>query len=431
MGHVGPGLGFFLIGLWHLFNHTKLHFLSPDKYRSRPWFPTSKIKHLELFLIMGGAALSIAMELFIGPDRHQPLDSDGTIPSNHLHNFEHAAISATFFAYAALAIALHRRQPPGEYALVQLLGAAAFGQQLFMFRLHSADHAGVEGQYHLLLQLVVAVSLVTTLLGVGLPASFPVGFVRSLSILFQGVWLAVMGFALWTPQLVPKGCFIHSEEGHQVVRCGGDESLHRAKALVNVLFSWIFIAAVVSAACFYLALQRIYGRAGAGEEYRSLMAGDECEKNDDVEAQKNNNRPGESESFVRMGKASRPDRIWHWGESALHGGRSHGRRTAERGEGRLRLGCKWIRQRRLRIAGVGVLDDGAQDWGFGAYAFRLGRTKRVVESGFRTGEATLGSGIERWSSVSSSFLWIRGWLLPPVWGWKYVIWKMVIVCVEI
>ncbi|KAL2339140.1 hypothetical protein Fmac_013586 [Flemingia macrophylla] len=55
---------------------------------------------------MAGTTASVAMELFIGPQRHHPLDPDGTIPSNHLHNFEHSSISITFFLYAACAIVL-------------------------------------------------------------------------------------------------------------------------------------------------------------------------------------------------------------------------------------------------------------------------------------------------------------------------------------
>ncbi|KAJ6944680.1 hypothetical protein NC652_009896 [Populus alba x Populus x berolinensis] len=45
-----------------------------------------------------------------------------------------------------------------------------------------------------------------------------------------------MGYALWTPSLIPKGCFINLEEGHQVVRCHGEEALHRAKSLENLLY---------------------------------------------------------------------------------------------------------------------------------------------------------------------------------------------------
>ncbi|KAJ6307243.1 hypothetical protein OIU76_017104 [Salix suchowensis] len=169
VGHVAPGFAFLALGLWHLFSHIKLHAQQPSSYTSSPWFPASKSRYLELFLIMLGSSISVSMELFIGPERHQPFDSDGTIPSNHLHNFEHSSISMTFFVYAAFAILLDRFGPKAQYGLTQFLGALAFGQQLFLFHLHSADHMGVEGQYHLLLQIIIVVSLATTLMGIGHP----------------------------------------------------------------------------------------------------------------------------------------------------------------------------------------------------------------------------------------------------------------------
>ncbi|KAK3010341.1 hypothetical protein RJ639_010943 [Escallonia herrerae] len=299
VGHVAPGFGFFVIGLWHLINHIKLHALHPDSYTSLPWFPTSKIRYLELFLIMAGCSMSVAMELFIGPSKHQPFDIDGTIPSNHLHNFEHSSISMTFFVYAAFSLLLDRIGPKAQHGLTQLLGAIAFGQQLLIFHLHSSDHMGVEGQYHMLLQIVILVSLITTLMGIGYPKSFMISFVRSLSILFQGLWLMVMGFMLWTPEFMPKGCFMNLEEGHLVVRCHDDEALHRAKSLVNIEFSWFLIGVTIFAVSVYLALIKIYPEK---VEYQSLTKFEEAE---DVEAQREK-KLGESSSFLHMGKGFAP-----------------------------------------------------------------------------------------------------------------------------
>ncbi|KAK2976989.1 hypothetical protein RJ640_019209 [Escallonia rubra] len=299
VGHVAPGFGFFVIGLWHLINHIKLHALHPDSSTSLPWFPTSKIRYLELFLIMAGCSMSVAMELFIGPSKHQPFDVDGTIPSNHLHNFEHSSISMTFFVYAAFSLLLDRIGPKAQHGLTQLLGAIAFGQQFLMFHLHSSDHMGVEGQYHMLLQLVILVSLITTLMGIGYPKSFMISFVRSLSILFQGLWLMVMGIMLWTPEFMPKGCFMNLEEGHLVVRCHGDEALHRAKSLVNIEFSWFLIGVTIFAVLVYLALIKIYPEK---VEYQSLTKFEEAE---DVEAQREK-KLGESSNFLRMGKGFAP-----------------------------------------------------------------------------------------------------------------------------
>ncbi|WOL20182.1 transmembrane protein 45B-like [Canna indica] len=259
VGHVAPGLGFLVIGLWHLVSHIRLFCINPDTYVASPWFPSSFIhRHLELILIIFGCLASISMELVIGPAAHQPFDPDGTIPVNHLHNFEHATISLTLLIYAAFAIVFDRVKLRLCDEMAMLLGAAAFAQELLLFHLHSTDHMGVEGQFHWLLQLVVAVSLATTILGIWRPRSFPVSFVRSASIAFQGVWFIYMGCALWTPGLIPKGCFMNLEVGHYVVRCQTKAALNRAKSLVNLQFSWCMVAMAVFSVSLYLFLTKLY-----------------------------------------------------------------------------------------------------------------------------------------------------------------------------
>ncbi|XP_044506603.1 transmembrane protein 45B-like [Mangifera indica] len=299
VGHVAPGFAFLALGLWHLLNHIKRHSLQPNSYISTPWFPSSKVRYIELYLIMLGSSISIAMELFIGPKKHQPF-ADGTIPSNHIHNFEHATIALTFFTYAAFAILLDRNhfKRNTRDALTQLLGAIAFAQQLLLFHLHSADHTGVEGQYHLLLQIVILVSLATTLIGIALPGSFLISFVRSASIFFQGAWLILMGYMLWTPEFIPKGCFINFEEGHQVVRCHGEVALHRAKSLVNLEFSWFLVGITIFSVCFYVILGRVIGEK---VEYATLSREDEY-ISDDVESQEDTKYGASKSSFVGAGK---------------------------------------------------------------------------------------------------------------------------------
>ncbi|KAG6509957.1 uncharacterized protein LOC121977421 [Zingiber officinale] len=301
VGHVAPGFGFLVIGLWHLFNHVRLHSVRPGSYASLPWFPAGgRLRHLELYLIAFGSLASISMELVIGPAKHQPFDDDGSIPSDHLHNFEHAAISLALLVYSAFGVALDRLRAPLRGELTMLLAAAAFAQQLLVFHLHSADHMGVEGQYHWLLQTVIAVSLATTLLGLARPRSFLLGFVRSASIAFQGLWFVVMGFMLWTPSLISKGCFMNLEEGHRVVRCHTTEALDRAKSLVNLQFSWFTTAFLVFCILFYLLVSKAYP-----EEPRYLPVvkeegsqEEEEEEGMDLESQK----LMESPSFDHMGK---------------------------------------------------------------------------------------------------------------------------------
>ncbi|MQM13175.1 hypothetical protein Taro_046098 [Colocasia esculenta] len=300
VGHVAPGFGFFIIGLWHLFNHIKLHAQRPSSYTAPPWFPAKLLRHLELYLIMIGSCISIAMELFIGPARHQPLDDDWTIPSDHLHNFEHSSISFTFLVYAAFALVFDRMRPRAAFELTQVLGAVAFSQQLLMFHLHSADHMGVEGQYHLLLQAAIVVSLATTLMSIGFPKSFTVSFVRSASIMFQGAWLMLMGFVLWTPAFVFKGCFMNMEDGHIVVRCHGDAALHRAKSLVNIQFSWFLAGTPIFSVLLYLYLTKKYLEE---TEYVSLGAKEAGEADQGLESQMK--QLEENQSFIHMGKGFR------------------------------------------------------------------------------------------------------------------------------
>lgn len=295
IGHVAPGFGFLLIGLWHLFNNIKLFSLRPKSYRTRPWFPFPYPRRLELLLLAAGSSASIAMELFIGPARHQPLDPDLSIPSNHLHNFEHASISFTFLLFSILAAALE--SSPAAEPLTSLAAAAAFAQQLLLFHLHSSDHMGVEGQYHFLLQLVVAVSLLTTLLAIPFPRSFAFGFVRSASLAMQGIWFIVMGYALWTPALIPKGCFMNDEDGHFVVRCRSAAALHRAKSLANIEFSWLLAAVVGSCLLLYLALCRRYVKEA---EYAAVSkAGGYDGDSEDLDLE------SEQRSFVSMERGMR------------------------------------------------------------------------------------------------------------------------------
>ena len=299
VGHVAPGLGFLVVGLWHLYNHIRLFLLRPSSYVAPVWFPVSGARHLEPILVIAGAAASILMELVVGPARHQPFDRDGTVPANHLHNFEHASISLALLVFAAVTIHMDRVRAPMRDAVSQLVAAAAFAQQLLIFHLHSADHMGVEGQYHWLLQTVIALTLATTLLGIPCPRSFTVSLVRSASLVFQGVWFIVMGIMLWTPALIPKGCFLNLEEGHDVVRCRTGEALDRAKSLVNLQFSWYLTGTVVFVIVMYLQLTKLYPeepryvplvKAGSGSGSDSdagrFSIGDDHDDEDDLEAAK-------------------------------------------------------------------------------------------------------------------------------------------------
>lgn len=270
-GHVYPGLGFFLFGLWHLFNHIKHHAQKPKSFTFQPWFPTPIIRHMELLLILMGSGYYGFQEILW---RHR-FDPDGTIPSRYLRHFEHSSIGMTFMLYASFSVLLDVVAAKAKYGMTHLLGAVALGQQLLMFRLHSSDHGGLVGQYHLFLQIITLLSLATTLMAIGHPKSFILAFSRSVSIIFLGVWLIATGVMLWTPSLLPKGCSIALVEGHKEIRCD-DESLHRAKALINIEFSWYVIAITIFSVSFYLYLVNLYG-----EKHKNLSWAKKEEKGEE------------------------------------------------------------------------------------------------------------------------------------------------------
>lgn len=120
-------------------------------------------------------------------------------------------------------------------------------------------------------------------MGIGFPNSFIVSFVRSLSIFFQGVWFIVLGIMLYTPEVLPKGCFLYLEDDREVIKCSGEEALHRAKSLITLEFSWFFVGIAIFGVSFYLVLDKIYGEK---VEYFSLgrKGEHEGEDSDDLES---------------------------------------------------------------------------------------------------------------------------------------------------
>ncbi|KAK4441028.1 hypothetical protein Salat_0437700 [Sesamum alatum] len=137
--------------------------------------------------------------------------------------------------------------------------------------------------------------------------------------MFQGVWLMVMGFMLWTPTLIPKGCFMNLEEGHKVVRCHGEEALERAKSLVNIQFSWYVIGVTIFTMTFYLVMIKLYFEKVEYKPLAKFESQDQENDNnnnndDDVEAQKkgNNEKIGESRRFLQIGKTFGPMDIERW-----------------------------------------------------------------------------------------------------------------------
>lgn len=261
IGHILPGAGFLLLGLWHLYNTIGSHLGAPGRFKNRTWFHLRgfpRLRHAELYFIMAGSCLSIAGEML--PDRF-------TSVAEHLNNFEHATISLTLFIYAAFALAtdalqLNKNLPRG---CLHMMATFALGQELLLFHFHSADHMGLEGQYHWLLQLPIAVGILTLLAGIFESNAQPIlTIVRSTSLVVQGVWFIIMGFVLWTPSLLPKGC----KMGDDHVDCPEPADLMSAKSLANLEFAWLLTSILFLTAFVYIAVTLQHRRQQVASRYQ-------------------------------------------------------------------------------------------------------------------------------------------------------------------
>uniref|UniRef100_A0A803Q979 Uncharacterized protein n=1 Tax=Cannabis sativa TaxID=3483 RepID=A0A803Q979_CANSA len=176
-------------------------------------------------------SISLFEELYLRPHNHQILNpNDGTLPYPHLAYMEHSSIFFTFFIYAMFAIILDCLKSPVRYELTLFLTALTYAQSFGGLHFHTADHMGPEGQYHLLLQVLLLVALATALLGIGFRKSFLISFVRSLVVVFVGIWDIFMGVMLWTPSLLAKDCFLSVDE-----ITGGTPSLVPPRLVSSVL----------------------------------------------------------------------------------------------------------------------------------------------------------------------------------------------------
>jgi hypothetical protein len=283
LGHLLPGLAFAILGMWHMVNTFRSYKLKGvSGFRSAMWFPFPSpvpgLRYLELYLLLAFSVLAIVTQLVDLPILALSLQPD---------SLEHATMYLHLAVYASVALAadlLSAPPPRREFGdVVAALAASVFGQELFLLRFHSADHTGLEGHYHWLLQVVAAASVLATAASAVAPRSFVVAVVRSASVLFQGLWFVVMGCALWVPALVPSGCRgVDPGSGggggamRSAVACSTEEASRRAVVMANLQFSWALAAVWVVTA--YLCL-RVDGPC---LEYRqlqmpisSLLAGDE------------------------------------------------------------------------------------------------------------------------------------------------------------
>lgn len=273
LGHLVPGLALTLLGLWHIINTSRNYFAKgSSNFKSRFWHPFTAsapiFKHSELLLVFSFSIFAIFAQLFDFPFLRLPFELDGI---EHATMFLHLAIFSGFSLFAEIN---HKAETLS--GVVGVLAASVFGQELLLLHFHSADHVGLEGHYHWLLQLIVLVSFVSSLAAICIPTSFPASLVLAISVTFQGCWFMDMGFFLWVPEFVPKGCTTQSiyaskELVHGAVTCGSSDADSRARALANLQFSWMLAGILFLTGSLCLKLAGNCTESGQHTEYERLQ----------------------------------------------------------------------------------------------------------------------------------------------------------------
>ncbi|XP_073026166.1 uncharacterized protein [Primulina eburnea] len=276
LGHLVPGLALVSLGLWHTINAILVYYLKGStKFRIQFWYPLKspwhKLERIELIIVMSFSILAILIQIF---------DLQSLHFSFKLDNIEHSTMFLHLLIFEGFTL-LSEMNNLSEMMLgvSGILVASVFGTELFLLHFHSADHIGLEGHYHWLMQLIVCISFFASLSAITFPTSFPTALILSVSVVFQGFWFINMGLILWVPKFIPQGCSMESLDPingiiHGAVVCETNLADLRARALANLQFCWIFAAILIFKASICIYFGRRCKPAGRqGLEYGQLSTG--------------------------------------------------------------------------------------------------------------------------------------------------------------